>query len=105
MKRIFTLSKGLAMPEPEKKFEISFSSIRNGDRLGHDHLDSVDISTNGYRVTVNEEGIFISLPIMVSSLSSMYRERDRQINEALIFQSYGQVIKAFLFKEAKDGPG
>lgn len=83
----------------EKPVEISFSSVRNGDRLGHDHLDSAEISVGGYSITINKDVIAIRLPIIVDRYpSSMGRHRDMVIKEHTVIDSMGYMTKLFYVK-------
>lgn len=83
----------------EKPVEISFSSVRNGDRLGHDHLDSAEISVGGYSITINKDVIAIRLPIIVDRYGGGMRSRDPLIiKEHTVIDSMGYMTKLFYVK-------
>lgn len=86
------------MPETEKKkTEISLMANRNGDKMGHEHLDDVIINIKGYTVIVNPLGIAIRFPIRVGR--STYASEPTIIDESLHIDSYGYMSKLFRLEE------
>ena len=90
------------MSEPKaapEKMEINLTAVRNGDRLGHDHLDSIHISAGGYTIDVNDAAIVLTLPDRInSSYSGIYANKPTYLRHELIIDSMGRVTQIFYHK-------
>lgn len=67
--------------KPKQKVEISLTAVRNGDRLGHDHLDSVSITVGAWRVSINEDEITVQLPFLIYDYGSYFSSKSKPVLE------------------------
>ena len=95
--RLFHLMTGAKMStvqkEEPKEIEISLMAVRNGDHLGHEHLDSLNIYVGGYTITIDKENICIKLPVYVSVYPGALKQQE--INEKLVVNSMGHLTRIF----------
>lgn len=85
------------------KGKIVFNGKRNGDSLGHEHLDTASLSLGGYSVTFKEDSIIIEYPYILGSYSMIAYERKFTLTEALHFSDMRKLQRVISIP-AKDDP-
>ena len=88
------------MPNIDEKppIEISLSAKRNGDTLGHDHLDNVTVYAGQVTIVVDKEKLIITLGKQVpiyGMYHAMGHVKDTTLTDTTIIDSSGRVIKIF----------